>query len=234
MDDPERFERNLRLVRTRLDRELEAGADFVEDRLGEIVSGPAGVLLNPAAKLIYRWIGEKAVKRRTRSQLDVVAELARDLDEASADALVDRELDRLLETEEMAARGRTSHERFDEVRETIRGLLVQRVEVIGTLLREGRGETYPEIVRSVYDRSDLEPVIEDHFERTRDLVALVRSEPSLLPVPPGFRDPLWTLVEDTVDWYEDRMADQFDEIFPGEAAAPPAAEIEATASTGGT
>lgn len=233
MDDRERFERNRRLVRQRLDRELERGTDYVEDRLADLVSGPAGLLVNPAAKLIYRWIGEKAVKRRTRRQLEIVADLAEDLGEASPEELVDRNLDTLMETEELGVRGRESHDRFPEVRSTIRDLLVQRLRVIGTLLREGRGETYPEIVRSVYDRDDVEPVTRDHFERTRELLSLVRSEPALLPVPPGFSDPLWTLVEDTVDWYEDRLETQFDEIF-GPAAEATASATERASSAGGT
>lgn len=232
MDDRERFERNRRLVRERLDRELERGTGYVEDRLADLVSGPAGLLVNPAAKLIYRWIGEKAVKRRTRRQLEIVADLAGELDERSPEELVDRELDALLETEELGARGRRSHPRFDEVRDTIRDLLVQRLRIIGTLLRQGRGESYPEVVRSVYDRDDVEPVTRDHFRRTRELLDLVQSEPSLLPVPPGFRDPLWTLVGDTVDWYEDRLETQFDAIF-GPAAGADAADRRAS-SAGGT
>lgn len=232
MDGRDRFERNRRLVRERLDRELDRGTDYVESRLEDLVSGPAGLLVNPAAKLIYRWIGEKAVKRRTRRQLEIVADLAEDLDDHTPEELVDRELEALLETEELVVRGRESHDRFDEVRETIRGLLVQRLRVIGTLLREGEGETYPEIVRSVYDRGDVEPVTRDHFRRTRELLDLVQSEPTLLPVPPGFRDPLWTLIQDTVDWYEDRLETQFDEIF-GPAAEATAPERRAS-SAGGT
>lgn len=237
MPGPDRFQRNRELVEERLDRELEAGTDYVEDRLTDLVSGPAAFLVNPAAKLIYKWIGEEAVKRRTRKQLTLVGDLARDLDEATAEELVDRNLEALLETEEVVARGRTSHERFDEAKEIIRGLLVQRLRVMGTLMREGEGETYPEVVRSVFDRSEVEAVVDEHFEATRDLVNLARSNPSLLPVPPGFRDPLWALVADTVDWYESRMEDQLDEIF-GPAAEAPAAEApeagDARASAGGT
>lgn len=229
MDDRDRFERNLELVRARLERELEEGTDFVEDRLTDLVSGPAAVVLNPAAKLLYRWIGEKAVKRRTREQLEVVAELARDLDEHTPEELVDRDLDRLLETEELYVRGRSSHDRFPEVEETLRDLLVQRLRVMGTLLREGEGETYPEVVRSVYDRSDVEPVTDDHLRRTRDLMGMVRSEPTLLPVPPGLRDPLWSLVGDTLDWYEARLEDQYDDIFGARAAPVASARRERAA-----
>jgi hypothetical protein len=233
MTGQDRFERNRQLVEQRLDGELEAGTDFVEDRLTDLVSGPAAFLVNPAAKLVYKWIGEKAVKRRTRTQLELVGDLARDLDEASPEELVDEHLDELLETEEIAVRGRTSHDRFDEARDRIRDLLVQRLRILGTLIREGEGETYPELVRSVFDRSEVEPVIEQHFRETRDLVDLASSNPSLLPVPPGFRDPLWTLVGDTVDWYESRMEDQLDDIF-GTAGPPAADATDGRASATGT
>lgn len=213
MGGSEQFDRNLRLVRERLDRELDHGTAFVEDRIADLVPGPAGVLVNPAAKLVYRWIGERAVKRRTRRQLDVVADLARDLDEAPASELVEGRGEELLATEEVYVRGRESHDRFGEVVDILQPLHVQRLQVVGTLLREGEGETYPELVRSVYDREEIEAVVEDHFERTWDLLSLVREEGALLPIPPGFRDPVWTLVEDTVAWYEERMHGQLADIF---------------------
>lgn len=219
MGGSEQFDRNLRLVRERLDRELDHGTAYVEDRIADLVAGPAGVLVNPAAKLVYRWIGERAVKRRTRRQLGVVADLARDLDEAPASELVERRREDLLATEEVYVRGRESHDRFDEVVDILQPLHVQRLQVVGTLLREGEGETYPELVRSVYDREEIEAVVEDHFERTWDLLALVREERALLPIPPGLRDPVWTLVEDTVAWYEERMKGQLADIFDGAAEA---------------
>lgn len=206
--------RNHELIRERLEYEIRLGLDFIEEQVGKLFPGPLGAILNPIAKLFYRFAAKDAAIRRAHKQLDLYIECAERFDGKSLDALVEENFERFLETEEIVARGNRRHRRWKEVLAIEKEIFRERLTPLIRLAREGRGETYEELTRSVFPkRKEAEEVLRRQVELVQRLMDLVREEPGLAPIPAMLRPMVLNMLDAGVDFARETLRKQLDETY---------------------
>lgn len=202
------------LIRDRLEFEIGIMLKFVENQVGNLFPGPLGVLLNPLARLFYRFAAQEAAIRRAREQLELYLECASEYDGKNLDRLVAVNFDRFLKTEEIYARGNRRHPRWKEVLSVEREIFRGRLEPLVRLAREGRGETYDDLCRSAFpSRKEAEEVLERQLEMGENLLALIRKEPGLVPIPSILRETVLGMLGAGVGFARKTLKEQLDQTY---------------------
>ena len=94
-----RRERNIALVRERLEYEFDLAMKFIDRQVSHLFPGLLGVLLNPIVEFLYRFMQREASVKRYRRQLELLIECAEHYNGKNLDKLVDEHLQRYLQTE---------------------------------------------------------------------------------------------------------------------------------------
>lgn len=208
------FDRNMDIIRDRLGFEIDIMLKFVENQVGNLFPGPLGVLLNPLARLFYHFAAQEAAIRRAREQLELYLECARKFDGKNLDRLVADNFDRFLRTEEIYARGNKRHPRWKDVLSAEKEIFRGRLEPLVRLAREGRGDTYEELSRSAFpSRKEAEEVLERQLEMGEELLALIRKEPGLVPIPAILRETVLRMLGTGVEFARKTLREQMDQTY---------------------
>ncbi len=208
------LDRNMDVLRDRLEFEIGIMLKFVENQVGGLFPGPLGVLLNPLARLFYHFAAQEAAIRRAKEQLELCLECARKFDGKNLDRLVAENFDRFLKTEEIHARGNKRHPRWKEVLSLERAIFRGRLEPLVRLAREGKGDTYEELSRSAFpSRKEAEEVLERQLEMGEELLALIRKEPALVPIPSMLRETVLKMLGTGVEFARKTLREQLDQTY---------------------
>lgn len=213
MAPPERLDRNEAILRAKMERELDKGARFLEERVQRMFGGPGAWLLNPLAGLAYRAVGRDGVVRRAQRQFDALLRAAR-AHATRPEAIFDGHLTSYLEHDEAWARANRGHVRFPELEGLVREVYVARVEAVSALLHGGAGEGYHDLLRSAFPRRDLaEQVLEREFLYAERLLAMAEAERGLMHAPPLVGTEVFRVLRDTYAWYRDNVRRSLDEVY---------------------
>lgn len=205
--------RNEAILRGKVRVELDKGARFVESRVQCMFPGLTGMLLNPLAGMAYRTVGREEIVRRAHRQLDTLLAAAR-THGATPEAIFDGHLTKYLEHDEAYARANRGHPRFQEMEGLLKEVYVARVEAASALLHKGFGESYHELVRSVFPlRPMAEQVLEREFVYADRILVMAHDEPGLMWAPPLVRREVFKVLRDGYEWYKGSVHRSLDEIY---------------------
>lgn len=205
--------RNEAILRAKVLVEMDKGARFLEQRVARMFPGLAGLFLNPLASLAFHAVGREEIVRRASAQADILLQAARDHGRRP-EAVSDGHLTRYLQHDEAFARANRRHPRFPELEALVREIYVARVEPASMLLHRGMGETYNDLVRSVYPSKDhARRVVDREFLHGDRLFHLVREERDLLHAPPLVRREVFDVLRDTYDWYKATVHRNVDDVY---------------------
>lgn len=209
----EHLARNEAILRAKVAVELDKGTRFLEQRVQCMFPGTLGAFLNPLLGMAYRTVGREEILRRAHTQVDIVLDAARAHGQAPA-TIFDGHLTRYLEHDEAFARANRRHARYQELEGLLREIYVARVEPVSLLLHQGMGDSYSDLVRSVFPNRDAaRRVVEREFLYTDALFALAREERDLLHAPPLVRREVFEVLKDTYGWYKGRVQGSLDEVY---------------------
>jgi hypothetical protein len=212
--------RNEALLRAKVLVELDKGARFLEQRVQHMFPGMAGMLLNPLAGLAYRTIGREEIVRRANQQLDIILAAAH-AHGATPEAIFDGHLTRYLQADEAWARANRAHPRFPELEGLLKEVYVARVEPVSMMLHRGVGDTYPDLVRSVFpNRAHAAQLLEREFVYADRILVLAQSEPNLLHAPPLVKREVLGVLRDAYGWYKGAMHRSLDDIYASPMPTP--------------
>ncbi|MCA1813908.1 MAG: hypothetical protein LC624_08150 [Halobacteriales archaeon] len=212
MSQPERMARNEAIVRQQMQRDVEEGAKFLEQRAGALFTGLGGLLLNPLAGAAAKHLGHDQVVKRAHRRLDHVIAAAR-LHDAGHD-VIDDHFHKYLAEDEAYARADPKHPRFSELRGHIRDGYFARVEPIALMVHHGMGSSYGELMRSVCpSRPQAQSHIERECQASEAIIVLAETEPQLLRAPAMLRPQMLGILRETYTWYRGRMHRTLDEVY---------------------
>lgn len=210
---PEALARNEAILRAKVLQELDKGSAYLEQRVQRMFGGVSGLLLNPLAGMAFRTVGRDEVVRRAHRQLDTLVAAARAHGE-TPEAIFDGHWDRYRAHDEAWARANKAHGRFQELEGLLREVYVARVEAVSSLLHQGEGATYRDLVRSAFpSRDTAERILEREFVYADRVLVLAEQEHSLLHAPPLVRRELLMVLRDTYAWYKANVHRSLDEVY---------------------
>lgn len=205
--------RNEALLRAKVLTELDKGARFLEERVQPMFTGFGGLLLNPLALLAYRAVGRDEIVRRAQRQLDAILAAAHTHGERP-EAIFDGHLTAYLQHDEAWTRAHKAHARFPELEALLREVYVARVEPASLMLHRGMGDTYHDLVRSVFPTRDgAARVVEREFLHADRVMVLAHDEPGLVWAPPLVRREVFRVLRDAYDWYKASVHRSLDEVY---------------------
>jgi hypothetical protein len=209
----EQLARNEAILRAKVQVELDKGARFLEARVQGMFPGLAGLVLNPLAGMAYRSIGRDEIVRRAHRQLDTIIAAAR-THGATPEAIFDGHLTAYLKHDEAWARANRRHARFPEMEGLLKEVYVARVESVSALLHRGMGDSYRDIVRSVFPvRAMAEQTLAREFVYADRILILAHDEPGLMWAPPLVRREVFDVLREGYEWYKGSVHRSLDEIY---------------------
>ena len=206
-------EKNFKIIRERLDYELELGFKYVDNKVAHLYSGVFGLLVNPIVKFFYTFIARDAIVKRARKQLDVIFQCAGEYDGRNLDKIVDEHFEEYLQTEEVYIRGNRNHPKFREVKKLEREVFKGRLEPIAMLL-DGDGETYEELTRSIFPkRGEAEKYCWKQFELADKLIQMVKGERNLVRIPSVIRTEVFAILDSGYAFAKKTLKEQLDGTY---------------------
>jgi hypothetical protein len=205
--------RNEAILRAKVLVELDRGARFLEHRVQRMFTGFTGMLLNPVAGAAFRAVGRDEIVVRAQRQLDALIAAARTHGERP-EAIFDGHLTAYLQHDEAWARANRHHPRHAELEGLLREVYVARVEPVSLLLHRGLGDTYNDLVRSVFpDRASAARLLEREFVYADRILGMAEREQGLLGCPPLVRREVFGVLRDTYRWYQGCVQANLDEVY---------------------
>jgi hypothetical protein len=212
MGESER-EKNIRIIRKRLDHELDLAFRYIDNRISHLYGGITGIFLNPVIKFFYTFLARNAIRRRARKQLQLIVHCASEFDGKNLEKIVDEHLEEYLLTEEAFIRGNKRHPKFGEVTSILREIFKGRLLPLTKLL-SGSGETYEELTRSVFPkRKDVEAVCSQQFELVEKLIKMIREEKNLVKIPGMIRREVFAILDSGYEFAKKVLKEQLDETY---------------------
>jgi hypothetical protein len=207
------LDRNEAILRAKVALELDRGARFLEQRVEHLFTGFPGMLLNPLAGAAYRAVGRDEIVRRATFQLDTILAAARTHGE-KPEAIFDGHLTTYLSHDEAYVRANRRHPRYQELEGLLREVYVARVEPVSLLMHKGIGESYPDLVRSVFpSRAAATNLLQREFLYSDRIMVMAEREHGLLHMPPFVGHDVLRLLREAYDWYKDRAMRSLDGVY---------------------
>jgi hypothetical protein len=191
---------------------MEEGLKYTDYRIRNLYGGVTGFFVNPIATMLYRYLGVGAVKRRWLERFKLMIDCIKKFRGKNLDSFVDRYLEDHLRINDTYLRANKNHPKFPELVSILREIFKYKIDLYSKIIR-GSGDTYPELVRSVFSRKEFEKYVERGFELEVKVIELTEKEKGLIKIPPLIRREAIFLLKSGVQEARRRVEQRMDRIY---------------------
>lgn len=207
------FEKNKKLIMDEFDKELEAGVEYLEERLSSHFGGLIGAAIRRVSRQLFSWFVSVGGMERGRKGFEYTIDKARDVEKKSIEEVVEKGRGQYLRHHELYIRSKKSHPSFQDLTEALTEEFRTRLIIYAPLVA-AEGEDYAGLVRSAYpEGKDLKARVREHLASTEKVLSLVESADGLLGIPRLLKDPVLKVVRSSFSFMKDRLLHKTDEIY---------------------
>lgn len=210
----ELFKRNEKLIKNRLELQVDLGLDKGKDCIEKELKGLFNIFIKPVVKTFYDQVVRKAMAEGSRKQIEVLLAAAVEVatKQKSIDVVIDKYFEKYVESDQTSRQLKKKHKNYSWILENTKKIFIAQIEPLTQLLRcecenNLSGEkvtTYDDLAVATFkDREITRKALTNSLKLMDDGLKKIEQDPSILNIAVGSKILLKVLRSGFQETWED-------------------------------